>query len=167
MKPPHDRTIINRGRHNDPAPKSRSPHESPAATRPRRSRTVAIGYARVAAYSQATPRAELDVQEATIRARASSEGLDLAGIITDAGESAHNLKRPGLTQLLRMLDFGNIGVVITTNISRLARNTQMLHELLHGFTRRRVALIITEEELDTRTSEGRRELQTLDRDLEL
>jgi len=96
-------------------------------------------------------------------ARARAEGIDLIGIIEDSGESAHNLKRPGLVELFRILDARRIRFVITANLSRLARNLHDLCRLLRRFARRRVVLIAVEESLDTGTSEGRRELRALDR----
>jgi DNA invertase Pin-like site-specific DNA recombinase len=83
---------------------------------------VGIGYVRIAAMPQEAPRAGLDAQIAKILRRAKAEGIDLISVIEDSGESAHNLKRPGLTQLLRFLDTGSINVVIVADLSRLARD---------------------------------------------
>ena len=131
--------------------------------RPTRPRKVGIGYARVAALSQTAPKAALNVQAAMLLARARAEGIELIGIIEESGESAHNLKRPGLVELFRILDARRIRFVIIADLSRLARNLADLRRLLRRFARRRVALIVVEESLDTGTSEGRRELRALDR----
>lgn len=110
---------------------------------------------------QQVPRAGLDDQTAKIRRRAKAEGIDLVGVIEETGESAHNLKRPGLTQLFSALDAGSISVVVVADLSRFARRVLDLRRLLSRFARRGVALVTVQESLDTRTTQGRRELQPL------
>jgi DNA invertase Pin-like site-specific DNA recombinase len=61
-------------------------------------------------------------------------------------------------RLFRALDASPISVVITADLSRLARNMPDLRRLLSRFARRGVALIAVEESLDTNTTEGRRTL---------
>src|ERR1017187_5654334 len=134
---------------------AREPRGKSRATLPRK---VAIGYARVAALSQTAPRAGLDAQAAKIRARARAEGIACGVVVEDSGESAHNLKRPGLMRLFRALDASPISVVITADFSRLARNMPNLRRLLRRFARRGVELIVVEEPFDTNTTEGRRTL---------
>ena len=132
-------------------------------SRPTLPRIVGIGYVRVAATPQQAPRAGLDAQTAKIRRRAKAEGIDLVGVIEETGESAHNFKRPGLTQLFSVLDAGSISVVVVPDISRLARHVLDLRRLLSRFARRGVALVTVQESLDSRTSQGRRELRALSR----
>jgi DNA invertase Pin-like site-specific DNA recombinase len=122
---------------------------------------AAIGYARVAAPSPTAPRAGLDAQAAKIRARAKAQGIKLVRVVEDSGESAHDLKRPGLIQLFRALDASPIKVVIIADLTRLARSMSSLRCLLNRFARRGVTLIAVDDSLDTSTSEGRREVRAL------
>jgi len=111
--------------------------------------------------SQTAPRAGLDAQVARIRARAKAKGIDLVGVVEDGGESAHNLKRPGLMQLFRALDASPVSVVIVADLARFARSMPNLRRLSNRFARRGVAVIAVDESLDTSTSDGRRELRAL------
>ena len=147
---------------NDLSPPCSKASEKPGNTsRWTRPTARGVGYVRVAAASQTAARSSVDIQAAKIRARARSEGIDLVGIIEDNGESAHDLKRPGLTKLFSILGSQPIRLVIVADLSRLARNLADLCHLLRRFVRRQVALIAVEEALDTRTSQGRRELRAL------
>jgi DNA invertase Pin-like site-specific DNA recombinase len=147
-----------RSRNNEHPLQSGSAREPKGKSRPTLPRRVAIGYARVAAVSQRAPRAGLDAQAAKIQARARAEGITCVEVIEDSGESALNLKRPGLKRLFRALDAGPISVVITADLSRLARDMSDLRRLLSRFARRGVSLITVEEAHDTHTTEGRRPL---------
>jgi hypothetical protein len=98
---------------------------------------------------------------AKIQATAIAQGFDLARIIEDDGESAHNLQRPGLVQLFSELDRSPIGVVIVADISRVARDESVLIEILDRFHHSGTALICADEALDTRTTEGRRTVNEL------
>jgi predicted site-specific integrase-resolvase len=139
-----------RSRNDEHPPQSGSAREPKSKSRTTLPRRVAIGYARVAAVSQRAPRAGLDAQ-----ARAKAEGITCVEVIEDSGESALNLKRPGLKRLFRALDAGPISVVITADPSRLARDMSDLRRLLSRFARRSVSLITVEGSHDT-TTEGRR-----------
>jgi hypothetical protein len=66
--------------------------------------SCAAGYVRVAAVTQADPQRSLRAQRAQVRVKAKAEGLRLVGISEDAGESAHDLKRPGLVRLFTLLN---------------------------------------------------------------
>ena len=48
------------------------------------------------------------------------KGLNLAMCLCDDGVSAHNMSREGLDELLDVLEDGD--VIVTKNVSRLARN---------------------------------------------
>jgi len=124
-------------------------------------RRTAAGYVRAACVTQQAPRSALDAQIAKIREAAIAEGLELAQIFEDPGESAHDLKRPGLTRLFLALDVSPIGVVIVADLSRLVRSASDLLSLLDRLHRCGAALIAVEGSLDTRTAEGRRTLTEL------
>ena len=102
---------------------------------------VAVAYVRVAAFSQAAPRSRLDAQAATIRRFADAAGIKLVRIFEDLGESAHNMRRPGLLALLAAVNAGSADVVLVADLSRLARNMDVLHRLIRFFDRRGVRLV--------------------------
>lgn len=80
-----------------------------------------------------------------MRNKARSEGLRLVGIIEDAGESAHNLRRPGLARLFAAIDDCAIGTVIVPGLARLARSPDNLARLLDRLARRGVVLLTVHE----------------------
>ena len=117
-------------------------------------RRLAIGYVRSATESQAGSR--LDTQTAQITAMAETEGFELIRIVRDAGQSAHNLNRPGLINLLSVVESGRVDAVIIRDLSRLARNAQYLLRLLRLFKTRGVALISAVEPINIMSGTGRR-----------
>src|ERR1700730_17343656 len=94
---------------------------------------LAVGYVRVAAVSQSDPRSALDAQAATIRAIAESKGIELVRVFEDSAESAHNLKRPGLSALLEAVAAGHATVIIVPDLTRLARDAGYLRRLMDLF----------------------------------
>jgi site-specific DNA recombinase len=115
----------------------------------------AIGYTRVSTDKQADHGVSLDAQSEKIRAMATVQDAELVGIITDAGESAKSLNRPGVEQLLAMVDAGAVNVVIVAKLDRLTRSVKDLAVLLERFQKRGVSLVSVAESLDTGTAAGR------------
>src|SRR5262249_29378202 len=76
-------------------------------------------------------------------------------VIIDAGESAKSLNRPGMEQLLSLVDAGAVDTVIIAKLDRLTRSVKDLAELLELFNRRGVSLVSVAESLDTGTAAGR------------
>jgi site-specific DNA recombinase len=105
------------------------------------SSTIAVGYVRVAAYSQSNPRSGLDAQAATIRVFAEANGIELVRVFEDCGESAHTAGRPGLLALLAAVEAGWANVIIVPDLTRLSRDTGDLHSLMGSFARRGVRLV--------------------------
>jgi DNA invertase Pin-like site-specific DNA recombinase len=64
------------------------------------------------------------------------QGVEVAEIIEDAGESAKSLQRPGMTRLLAMADAGEVQTVIIAKLDRLTRSVKDLAELLERFQRK-------------------------------
>jgi DNA invertase Pin-like site-specific DNA recombinase len=87
---------------------------------------------------------------------AETEGFELIGVFRDAGQSAHNLNRPGLINLLSVVESGRVDAVIIRDLSRLARNAQYLLRLLRLFKTQGVALISAVEPINTMSGTGRR-----------
>jgi len=115
----------------------------------------AIGYVRVSTDKQADHGVSLEAQSEKLRAMAVVQGIELAEIIVDAGESAKSLERPGMARLLKMVDAGAVKVVIIAKLDRLTRSVKDLAELLERFNRRGVALVSVAESLDTGSAAGR------------
>ena len=115
----------------------------------------AIGYVRVSTEKQADFGVSLEAQTAKIRAMAVVQGADLADVLVDAGESAKSLHRPGMAQLLALVDAGPIDTVIIAKLDRLTRSVADLAELLKRFERRGVSLVSVADSLDTRSAAGR------------
>jgi site-specific DNA recombinase len=114
-----------------------------------------IGYARVSTDKQADRGVSLDAQTEKIRAMVVVHGAELADIIVDGGESAKSLNRPGMQQLLALVDSRDVHAVIVAKLDRLTRSVKDLCELLERFERRGVALISVAESLDTGSAAGR------------
>src|SRR5450631_3109220 len=114
-----------------------------------------IGYVRVSTDRQAERGSSLDAQAEKIRAMALVQGTELADIIVESGESAKSLNRPGMTQLLELVDTGKVKAVIVAKLDRLTRSVKDLCELLERFERKGVALVSVAESLDTGSAAGR------------
>ena len=115
----------------------------------------AIGYVRVSTIAQADFGISLEAQEAKIRAMACVQGVEIDEVIVDAGESAKSLDRPGMDRLLRMIDGGEVKLVIVCKLDRLTRSISDLAVLLARFEKRSVALVSVAESLDTSSASGR------------
>jgi DNA invertase Pin-like site-specific DNA recombinase len=115
----------------------------------------AIGYVRVSSDQQAASGVSLDAQEARIRAMAVVQGVDLAEVIVDAGQSAKSLSRPGMERLLALVDARQVQTVIVAKLDRLTRSVRDLADLLERFEKRGVSLVSVSESLDTGTAAGR------------
>lgn len=122
---------------------------SPAAARP------AVGYARVSTEEQSREGVSLAAQEARIRAFCTAQGLPLADVLVDAGQSASTLSRPALRELLTRVETGTVGTVVVAKLDRLTRRTRDLLELVEDtFRAHQVELVSLSEQLDTRTPGG-------------
>ena len=102
---------------------------------------LAVGYVRVAAVPQANPRSGLDAQIGTVRAVANAGRIELVHVFEDLGESADNLKRPGLLALLAAVAAGYANLIIVPDLTRLARDPGDLRRLMDSFARRGVRLV--------------------------
>ena len=100
-----------------------------------------IGYVRVSTEGQNTQRQEVLM-----------EGLGVEQIYIDKA-SGKNMERPQLQEMLRFARKGD--VIIVESISRFARNTKDLLELLERLEQKGVAFISKKETIDTSTPTGR------------
>ena len=117
--------------------------------------TRAIGYIRVSTSEQADSGLSLAAQRKKIEAQATLSELTLVDVLQDAGETAKDLHRPALTDLLNRIDTGQIACVIVAKLDRLTRSTKDLADLLSTFKEKQVDFISTAESFDTSSATGR------------
>ncbi len=115
----------------------------------------AYGYVRVSTEKQAGQGISLEAQAEKIKAMATVHGAELVEIISDGGESAKSLNRPGVQRLLALVDAGDVDTVIIAKLDRLTRSVKDLAELLETFERRGVSLVSVADSLDTKSASGR------------
>lgn len=116
---------------------------------------LTVGYVRVSTKEQAESKLSLTHQEQKIRALAVAHDHTLAKMFNDAAESAKDLNRPAVQELLREVESGKIGHVIIYKLDRLIRNVENLGFLLRLFEKKGVTLSSVSESLDTSTAGGR------------
>lgn len=112
-------------------------------------------YIRVSTEEQAREGVSLAVQEERLRAFVIAKGWDLVELFRDEGESAKNLNRPAIQQLLSRLRSRQFDVVIIYKLDRLTRSVKDLGHLLEVFQKAKVAVSSLEESIDTTTATGK------------
>lgn len=122
----------------------------------------AIGYVRVSTEEQVDSGLSLAAQRRDIEARAILSRLDLIAVLEDPGESARDLKRPAMIELLARIDGGLVDAVVIARLDRLTRSVRDLSMLVERLKRakradggRGVDLISATESLDTSSAVGR------------
>jgi DNA invertase Pin-like site-specific DNA recombinase len=124
--------------------------------------TRAVGYVRTAA-----PTADREhctsAQARKIKRYCSAHGLTLVGSFADYGVAGDAMRRTGLRDALSLLREGQADVLIVANVSRLTRSVAALARLMDVHFGDGVrALIALDENVDTRTVNGRFVLSLLD-----
>lgn len=97
----------------------------------------AVGYVRVSTDKQADRGISLDAQVEKVRAMATLHSAELVKTISDAGESAKSLDRPGMQRVLEMVRARSINMVIVAKLDRLTRSVRDLADLLELFERKK------------------------------
>lgn len=69
------------------------------------------------------------------------------GVYSDSGVSGNKTERPGLNALLKKAREGNIDLILTKSISRFARNTAMLLNIVRELKELNVAVIFEEQNI--------------------
>ena len=107
-----------------------------------------FGYARVSTSGQ-----DLGIQETALRA---------AGCQTVRSEKKSGGERGARTELQVLLDFLRKGdTLVVTRIDRLARSMKDLQDIVHELKGRGIALMATEQPIDTSTAAGKAFLDML------
>lgn len=115
-----------------------------------------VGYVRVSTSRQAEDGFSVSVQRERIAQYVQALDLgDLAEIVVDEGESAKDLKRPGMERLLGMVRRREVDMVVVAKLDRATRSQRDLLDLLASFERHRVEFASIAERLDTSSAAGR------------
>ena len=120
-------------------------------------------YARVSTTEQADTGISLEAQIAKMRGYASLYDLTILEVITDAGESAKSLNRPGLQHALNLLRTGKADGLLIVKLDRLTRSIADWQDLIDTYFGERGGkqLLSVNDSIDTRTAAGRLVLNVL------
>jgi site-specific DNA recombinase len=122
-----------------------------------------VCYCRVSTADQADSGISLEAQVAKMRAYATLYDLSIVEVITDAGESAKSLNRPGLQSALAMLKAGKADGLLIVKLDRLTRSIADWQDLIDAYFGERGGkqLLSVNDSIDTRTAAGRLVLNVL------
>lgn len=112
------------------------------------------GYVRVSTEEQVISGAGLQAQRAAITAEAARRGWTDLAFIEDAGYSAKNLKRPGLTMALEDLRIGAASVLVVSKMDRLSRSLLDFAGIMQRAQREGWALVALDSPADLTTASG-------------
>ena len=116
--------------------------------------TLTVGYVRVSTEDQVdySP----DAQASRCRQYARQHDLGGVTVIADEGWSGKNLDRPGIGQLVGLVEDGQVSHVVVWRLDRLSRDTGDLSDLVRQFERHCVTLhSVNEGQIDLATATGR------------
>jgi len=116
---------------------------------------LTVAYCRVSTEEQAAEGFSIEGQADKLRAYAELHDLGTATVVADPGWSGKNLERPGLQQLLAMVEAGHVQNVLTWRLDRLSRNLGDLILLADTFGKAGVALHSFTEKIDLSSATGR------------
>ena len=84
---------------------------------------LAVAYCRVSTDEQADKGLSMDVQEEACTRAIQEQGFNLLKVIRDEGKSAGTLNRPGIRELIGLVENEEINAVFTISSDRMNRNT--------------------------------------------
>jgi DNA invertase Pin-like site-specific DNA recombinase len=113
-----------------------------------------LAYGRVSTAEQADSRAGLEAQRAAIEAECKRRGWTIVDEIEDAGYSAKDLKRPGITKALAELQRGGADALVVSKLDRLSRSMIDFTGLMGRATKENWALVALDCAVDTTTPAG-------------
>ena len=114
-----------------------------------------VAYCRVSTEEQAAEGFSIDGQAEKLRTYAQLHDLGPVTVIQDPGRSGKNLERPGLQQLLAMVEQGHVSNVFAWRLDRLSRNLGDLILLADTLGKHEVGLHSFTEKLDLSSATGR------------
>jgi DNA invertase Pin-like site-specific DNA recombinase len=116
---------------------------------------LTVAYCRVSTEEQTAEGFSIAGQADKLRVYAELHDLGEVTVIADPGLSGKNLERPGLQQLLHMVNEGHVPNVLTWRLDRLSRNLSDLILLADQFGQCGVALHSFTEKIDLSSATGR------------
>ena len=116
---------------------------------------LTVAYCRVSTEERAAEGFSIAGQADKLRVYAELHDLGEVTVIADPGLSGKNLERPGLQQLLHMVEEGHVANVLTWRLDRLSRNLSDLILLADRFGQAGVALHSFTEKIDLSSATGR------------
>ena len=116
---------------------------------------LTVAYCRVSTEEQAAEGFSIEGQAERLRSYAELHELGPVTVITDPGWSGKNLKRPGLQELLAMVDKKHVTHVLVWRLDRLSRDLGDLLLLADTFGNKDVALHSFSERIDLSSATGR------------
>lgn len=116
-----------------------------------------INYCRVSSEEQASQGISLEAQAAKLTSYAQLFDLDVVATITDAGESAKSLARPGIVKALDMLRRGEADGIAVVKLDRLTRNVGDWQHLVSNYFGEKAGkqLWSVQDHIDTTCAMGR------------
>ena len=135
-----------------PAPKARS--FSVIASAPDTRKVKVAGYARVSTAHE-DQQSSITIQRQHFLSQAAGHtDWQLVGIYCDIVSGTKKEKRPELQRLLTDCRDGRVNLVLTKSISRFARNTTDLLEMVRSLSALGVGIVFDRENIDTRTMDS-------------
>jgi site-specific DNA recombinase len=116
---------------------------------------LTIAYCRVSTEEQAAEGFSIDGQAEKLRTYAKLHDLGPVTVIEDPGRSGKNLDRPGLQQVLAMVEKGHVTNVLVWRLDRLSRDLGDLILLAEALSKHGVGLHSFTEKLDLSSATGR------------
>jgi site-specific DNA recombinase len=114
-----------------------------------------VAYCRVSTEEQAAEGFSIDGQADKLRTYAKLHDLGPVTVIQDPGRSGKDLDRPGLQQVLAMVEQGHVTNVLVWRLDRLSRNLGDLILLAEALGKHGVGLHSFTEKLDLSSATGR------------
>jgi site-specific DNA recombinase len=116
---------------------------------------LTVAYCRVSTTEQAEEGFSIEGQTEKLRAYALLHDLGEVVVIADPGLSGKDTNRPGLQQVLAMVDAGHVSHVLIWRLDRLSRNLGDLIELADRLGQSGVGLHSFTEKIDLSSATGR------------
>lgn len=118
-------------------------------------------YARVSTEEQAREGMSIDTQLEKLKAYAKVQDWDKIVPFVDEGQSAKDMNRPALKQLIKLIKKGKVARVITMTVDRLSRNLLDMLNFIELCEEHNTAFVCITLNFDTSTPIGRMVLQIL------
>jgi len=112
-------------------------------------------YTRVSTEEQSKEGVSLDNQLDKCRLQCQLNDYEIIGEFVDQGKSAKNLNRPGIQEILKLVNSKSIEALVIYKLDRLTRNVSDLNNLIEMLNKKGVELVSVKDSLNTSTASGR------------